>query len=196
MTQTDPILRPATKEDAHSLADLINFAGEGMPLYLWGKMAAQGESAWDVGRARACREEGSFSYLNAVVVEHGSDVASCLIGYVIDDKPDTIDPDTPAMFVPLIELENEALSSWYINVLGTYPEHRGKGIGTLLLDEASRIAEKNGLSRLSLIASDSNVNAIRLYERYGFEKRATRPMEKEDWESSAQNWILMIKDLN
>ena len=48
-----PGLRAARPDDAPALAELVNFAGEGLPLYLWGKMAEAGQTAWDVGRIRA-----------------------------------------------------------------------------------------------------------------------------------------------
>jgi len=40
-------LRAATKDDARALAELINFAGEGLPFYLWERMTGEGESAWE-----------------------------------------------------------------------------------------------------------------------------------------------------
>ena len=43
-------LRPAQLADAPVLAELVNYAGEGMPLYLWEKRAADGQTGWDVGR--------------------------------------------------------------------------------------------------------------------------------------------------
>ena len=58
--ELDPPYRRATPEDANGLAELINFAGEGLPLYLWSKMVETGETPWDVGHRRAGREEGSF----------------------------------------------------------------------------------------------------------------------------------------
>ena len=53
-------LRPATIDDATVLAELVNRAGEGMPLYLWGQMAEPGEAAWDVGRRRASTRGRQF----------------------------------------------------------------------------------------------------------------------------------------
>ena len=44
--------RPATKEDAAILTKLVNMAGDGLPLYLWTKMA-EGGDPWEVGRQRA-----------------------------------------------------------------------------------------------------------------------------------------------
>ena len=45
-------------------------------------MAEPGENAWDVGLRCAAREEGSFSYRNATIIEHDGQCAGCLIGYV------------------------------------------------------------------------------------------------------------------
>ena len=35
----------------------------------------------------------------------------------------------PPMFVPLQELEDRVPGTWYVNVLATLEEHRGKGYG-------------------------------------------------------------------
>jgi hypothetical protein len=125
-----PPLRAATPADAPALAELINFAGEGLPLFLWGRMAEPGETAWDVGRRRARRDEGGFSWRNATVAEpEGGAVAACLIGYPLPEAPEPIDPArTPPMSVPLEELERLAPGTWYVNVLAAYPRWRGRGL--------------------------------------------------------------------
>lgn len=81
MITTSQSIRSATLQDAVALAELVNFAGEGLPFYLWTKMAKNGEDPWSVGTARARREEGSFSYRNATVIDEDRNVAACLIGY-------------------------------------------------------------------------------------------------------------------
>jgi ribosomal protein S18 acetylase RimI-like enzyme len=139
----DPPLRPALIEDAPILAELVNYAGDGLPLHLWSKMAAAGESAWEVGRRRAARPEGGFSYRNAIIIEHRGTCAGCLIGYEIQDQPEPIGSDLPAMFVPLQELENLAPGTWYVNVLAVRPQFRGLGLGTRLLD----VADETGRAR-------------------------------------------------
>ncbi len=193
--QRNRTFRPATIDDANVLAELINYAGEGLPLYLWGQMVEPGEAAWDVGRRRAAREEGSFSYRNATIIEHDSKCAGCLIGYKIPDNPEPIPDDMPAMFVPLQELENLAPGTWYINVLAVRPQFRRQGLGTRLLALAEEMAEASGKRGLSVIVSDANLGAHRLYERLGYNERAMRLMVKENWENEGQNWVLLTKNL-
>lgn len=188
--------RAATKADAHQLAELVNMAGEGMPVYLWTKLREPGEDVWDVGRRRAERDEGSFSWRNAVVREEGGKAAAALIGYPLPDQPEPVDyADMPPMFVPLQELEDLAPGTWYVNVLATYPEHRGKGFGSDLLAIAEKIARSGKQRGLSIIVSDGNPGAVRLYERTGYVRLDSRPMVKDDWDNAGDNWILLTKTL-
>ena len=187
--------RAATPDDAPALAELINFAGEGMPLYLWSRMAEPGETAWDVGRRRAGRDVGGFSWRNATVVEQAGAVAACLIGYSLPDEPEPIDlARMPAMFVPLEELERLAAGSWYVNVLATYPQYRGCGHGTALLGLADRLAAEAGCRGTSIIVADTNGGARRLYERSGYREVARRTMFKDGWDGPGNAWVLLVRD--
>jgi ribosomal protein S18 acetylase RimI-like enzyme len=189
-----PPLRRATPDDAHALTELGNMAGDGLPLHLWGRIAEPGKDAWAVGRERARREEGAFSFRNAIVAEAAGAVAACLIGYLEPAEPQPIDYDAmPAMFLPLQELENIAPGTWYVNVLATYPEHRSKGFGTQLLSLADAIAAEEGAPGLSIIVSDANDGARRLYERCGYREIARRTMVKEDWDGPGESWVLLVK---
>ncbi len=184
----------AVPTDATELAELVNMAGEGMPVYLWGRMAEPGEDVWEVGRRRAMRDEGSFSWRNAVVREEDGKAVAALIGYPLADEPAAVDYDEmPPMFVPLQELEDLAPGTWYVNVLASYPEFRGKGFGSDLLAIAEDLARETGRHGLSIIVSDGNPGAVRLYERTGYERVTTRPMVKADWENPGENWILLTK---
>lgn len=191
----DPPLRPALIEDAPILAELVNDAGDGLPLHLWSKLAAPGESAWEVGRRRAARAKGGFSYRNATIIEHRGACAGCLIGYEIPDLPEPIGAEMPAMFVPLQELENLAPGTWYVNVLAVRPQFRGLGLGTRLLEFADEIGRARGKRGMSVIVSDANPGARRLYERCGYREAATRAMVKDDWQNDGRNWVLLTKAL-
>ncbi|UUX50789.1 GNAT family N-acetyltransferase [Nisaea acidiphila] len=188
-------LRRAGKDDARALAQLINLAGEGLPLHIWQGMAEEGESVWDVGQRRARREEGSFSYRNATIAMSGKDIAGALVGYPIGGAPEAIDRDTPALFVPLIELENAALNTWYVNVLATYDGFQRRGFATALLEEAARQARAAGFRRMSIIVTDLNERAIRLYRKQGFRETEHRLIAKDGWETDSKHYLLLIKDL-
>ena len=53
--------------------------------------------------------------------------------------------------------------------MGIAPGFRGRGIGRRLMDATITAARDAGLTRIGLEVFSSNTNAIRLYERYGFE---------------------------
>ncbi|MEM6482022.1 MAG: GNAT family N-acetyltransferase [Pseudomonadota bacterium] len=192
MIELTPPLRLATEADATQLADLVNFAGEGMPLHLWKGLAQAGEDPWIIGRDRqaAKARDGQI-----VVVDQGKGAIAGLTGYEIGSEPEPIGSGFPALFRPLQELENEALETWYVNVLACYPAHRSRGHGTGLLRVAEAICRAAGLSRLSIIVASNNTGARRLYERVGYIKTASRPCIKEDWETEMESWDLMIKSL-
>lgn len=184
--------RYATQDDARPMAELVNIAGEGMPLYLWTTMAGPGDSPSDIGRQRARRESGGFSYRNTIIGEEGGRVVAALIGYPLPDDPQPVNyDDMPPMFVPLQQLEDLVAGTWYVNVLAAFPEYRGKGHGTELLSIAEQLAADTNRTGLSIIVSDANTGARRLYERNGYVEMATRPMIKESWEGDGRNWVLL-----
>lgn len=190
MIRLEAPFRQADEADAHALADLVNFAGEGLPHYIWSGLAEDGQDAWDVGRARQADRARDGQ---VVVADKGAGAIASLTGYGISAEPVEIGPDFPALFRPMQELENKALQSWYVNVLACYPDHRGQGLGSRLLALAEEIARDAGLKRMSLLVADDNVAAQRLYERVGYRETASAPCVKEGWDTKTENWVLMIK---
>ena len=188
-------LRPAQAEDEAVLAQLVYYASEGMALYLWEKMAVEGESGWDIGKQRAARETGSFSYRNAMIVEHDGAAAGTLIGYEIPEAPEPVPPETPAIFVPLQELENLAPGTWYLNILAVLPQFRNFGLGSRLLALADETGMRLGKSGMSVVVADNNVGAQRLYRRCYYAEAARLPMVTEDWITDGQEWVLLTKQI-
>lgn len=99
----------------------------------------------------------------------------------------------PPMFEPLQRLEDMVPGTWYINVLATAESHRGNGYGRELLALAETIAAGLGKRGLSLIVSDTNHGARRLYASLGYHEVAQRPMVKEQWENEGSHWVLLVK---
>lgn len=185
-------VRPAALADAVHLAVLVDIAGRGMPVRVWQNLVEPGQSPLEVGRARAMREQASFSYRNATVAEEGGGVVGALIGYVI--VPDETGLATmPPQFRPIQELENEAPGHWYVNVLAVYPEIRGRGVGALLLREADRIGGAAATDGMAIIVDEANEGARRLYERHGYHVVARRPIVPFAGLHSGENWLLLTR---
>jgi ribosomal protein S18 acetylase RimI-like enzyme len=187
------LIRKAKAEDAGHLVRFINMAADDLPLHFWRKSVGPEGDPWAFGRERAARAAGNFSFNNAWLAEVQGEVASCLLGYAADETPAPIASDTPAIFVPLLELEAMAPGSWYLNVLATYDDFRGKGCGSALLAQAEAVANTAGHKEISLIAADTHHQALRLYSAKGFTEVARRPVVKGDWQVDAAAWILFTK---
>jgi ribosomal protein S18 acetylase RimI-like enzyme len=185
-------IRAATAADAEHLTQFVNMASDNLSLHFWRHSVGPTGDPWAYGRERAARDGGNFSYRNAWLAEVDGEVAACLLGYPADE-PAPVDPETPAIFVPLLELEALAPGAWYLNVLATYEPHRGKGLGTTLLRKAEEIAKAAGHKTISLIAEDTHLDALRLYQAKGYHEVARRPVVKGDWQVDATEWILFVK---
>lgn len=187
------LIREAKASDAGHLVRFINMAADDLPLHFWRKSVGPEGDPWAYGKERAARDTGNFSYRNAWLAEVEGEVAACLLGYPAEEEPGPIDPETPAIFVPLLELEALAPGSWYLNVLATYEAFRGKGCGSALLAHAEEIARGAGHKTISLIAEDTHLDALRLYTGKGYREVARRPVVKGDWAVDAKEWILFTK---
>jgi len=171
----------------------VEFASEGLSLYVWTQLAGPGEDPWEIGRKRVAAESGGYSYRNALIAEAAGESAGAMIGYPVSAEPNHAHA-IPAILVPLHRLMSMAADTWYVHALGVYPQHRGAGVGTLLLAEADRRAARAAKSGPSLIVSDTN-RARRLYERSGYREAAHGAMVKQGWDHPGTNWVLMTKRL-
>lgn len=189
-----PLIRSATIRDATHLAALVDIAGEGFASYFWGQMAGPGQSPFEIGRMRARRDEGSFTWRNAVIAEIDGDVAGALVGYRIADSTDPADiTDAPAIVRPMVELEAEAPGHWYVNVLAVFPEYRGKGIGGALLARADDIGRAVAPAGMAIIVASENEGAVRLYKRCGYREVARRPIVGFPGYLREGDWVLLTR---
>jgi ribosomal protein S18 acetylase RimI-like enzyme len=168
-------LRRATRKDARALAELSEYAGDGIPGYLWSQSAKEGQPPIEVGTERVLREEANFSYRNAVVTEVDGRVAAMMLAYRLPEQSEVNLEELPDLLRPLEELEQKVPGTFYVNALAAYPEYRGLGLGTKLLEAAHALASEAGCEELSLEVFDQNEDAVRLYERHGYREIARLP---------------------
>jgi ribosomal protein S18 acetylase RimI-like enzyme len=146
-------IRPAHKSEARRIAELYKISSDGVADYIWTKLAQPGEDILDVGRRRYEREGTPFSYENCKMVDLQGSVVGMLVAFPmeVDEEYEETDP----ILVPYSVLEED--QSYYICGMAVDEEHRGRGIGAGLLDEAERTCRQLGFEKLSLIVFEQNI---------------------------------------
>lgn len=97
--------------------------------------------------------------------------------------------DIPVGYAGMYKLADEG----DITNIAVKPEFRRKGIAHKLLAGLEEISKKTGIRVINLEVRESNHNAIRLYERNGFENIGKR---KNFYEKPTENAIIMIKKID
>ena len=115
-----------------------------------------------------------YGYQRALVKEIEGEVAGVAFGFPSEAEKDVDAPfaevleqfDLPVkkIFTDLETFPDE----WYLDTLSVAKAHRGKGIGSELLDAVPLIAARDGKQRIGLCCDFENPHAQRLYERKGF----------------------------
>lgn len=182
---------------------IIDAGAEDTPLIAWAVMEAVGEgiiSKW-AGEASmeeihslftrlAARKDSQYSYLNSriAVTPEGEKAGVCVSydGGEIKRLRRAFFEEANRVFgwnmsdeqVDSLPCETSG-EEFYLDSLAILPAHRGKGIGTQLIYDASEKARKVGLP-LGLLVADDNPKASSLYESQGFKAVGRRPFAGED----------------
>ena len=101
-------------------------------------------------------------------------------------------PALPAFVKLLVELEAMVPGHWYVNILATYPELRGHGIGKALLTHAESVARTTLAKGLAIIVASENRAARRLSDSVGYREKASRPIVAAS-DHHAGDWLLLTK---
>ena len=73
--------------------------------------------------------------------------------------------------------------------IGVSKQYQGKGIGSQLMEFCERIVNQNKCENYSLEVRVSNLKAIHLYEKFGFQKVGVR----KNYYANGENAYLMIR---
>lgn len=192
MRQAETKFRPAHKEDCRKIAALYRISSDGVADYIWQGLAQPGEEHIEVGERRYAREDTVFSYKNCTVAERNGEVIGMLVAFPVepDSTVSESDEEVDPVLKPYSELEQPG--SFYICGMALFPEYRGQGLGTRMLELARQQAYERGLEELSLIVFEQNEGAKRLYERHGFREVDRRPVVPHELIHYTGDALLMV----
>ena len=185
--------RPADKRECLKIAELFSIASDGVADYIWTKHSAPEENIIDFGARRYASEDSVFSYRNTTVAEVDSAVAGILVAFPMYESGQDVSEVDPVL-APYMKLEQ--YDSYYICAMALFPEFRGKGIGTRLLEIAEEQAKENNLNQLSLIVFEQNKGAKKLYERHGYYEIKREPVVPHELIHHTGDALLMVKNLS
>lgn len=86
------------------------------------------------------------------------------------DRKEAWGIEVEGSLVGIVIIKPDWLLGPYLNLIGLLPEAQGKGLGTKILGWMQAEAEKSGARNLFLCVTDFNQQAIKSYQRFGFEK--------------------------
>ncbi|MGI9309352.1 MAG: GNAT family N-acetyltransferase [Gammaproteobacteria bacterium] len=191
MIHDNLIFRPASIDDCRTIASLYSISSDGVADYIWSGLAEPGEEIMDVGARRYARENSAFSYTNCLLAEVDGSTAGFLVAFPMHVEP--TEPESDPVLAPYSKLEED--NSYYVCGMAMFPEYRGQGIGTRLLDHAERDAKARGYNKLSLIVFEQNVGAKRLYLRQGFREASRQAIHPHPLIHYDGDALLMVKDI-
>ncbi|MBC2834554.1 GNAT family N-acetyltransferase [Paragemmobacter straminiformis] len=183
-------VRAAAPDDIPILLSLINTAGAGLPLEIWRSTAAEGQSAWDKGRADMLDDALDVHYGNCWIAETPVGGLGAMVLYVPPRQSNPGNAGAASFMGPLEELECAAHGTAHVAYLCTVDSARGQGIGSALLRFAESRRTEQGLT---LVVASSNYGARALYQRHGYSETMRRPMILANGHVNGHDWILMRK---
>jgi ribosomal protein S18 acetylase RimI-like enzyme len=189
----DLSIRPATAADIPDLSKLLLMATDGVVASLY-EGVIPGLTTEKIVERRLAREGTCGAYTNCWVATDGTRIAGK--DDLAGDPPDPLVPEERYKVLEAFDaLDEPAAGSYYINVIAVFPDYRGRGLGTRLLDIARAEARARGLTQLSLAVFEENAGAVRLYERIGFAIAARAPAPAHPLIPFSGDMLMMMREV-
>ena len=175
------IIREANLSDAKHFVRVFELASRGLAQHLWAIAAGPDGDVASVAEERM-RSKLKASDPNTVFVAEIDDrFVGGVMTFVVGDEPEELDPTWDPAITALVELENRALGTHYVNALAVLPEFQGRGIGRALLQ---KVEEVSPVEQMSLTVEDMNVGAKSLYESEGYKLVTSWQITSGGWETT------------
>jgi ribosomal protein S18 acetylase RimI-like enzyme len=197
----DISIRDAEGGDARALAEVCIMAGHGV-MELFYEGLVPGKSVIDCVMARRILDRDSFATFRRWRV--ATDASGHFLG-ALNSLPHRAlmnAPDDPLLdearlrpIAALLELEEEAGDSYYVNIIAVYPQYRRSGAGAALMRDAEHLARLQKFSRMSLCTFEDDPGLMGFYRGQGFETQARRAIEPHPAIAMSGHFVLMTREL-
>lgn len=168
-TAGDATYRWAQRDDVDAIADLMMCASGNVLRFVLAELAPNLHPRALLAHI-AAQEDERQSYRRCLVAELDATVVGVANAFPAEFFRSAVaDQDLSTREIHLRSVT--ALQDWdslVLNSLAVDPRHRGRGIGSGLIEQVSRHARANGYDRLTLHVWADNEPAQRLYRRAGF----------------------------
>ena len=153
--------RPAQPTDAEVSAVLLYSAYSHTQVAY--PLPEEQRQEWITHLQRYFRQDSNrFSYQNAYVAEHDSEVVGLVLSFGGRDEP-----RLNAAIGPWLEHEARD-DEWYVDALAVFTNWGRKGIGARLMQAVERQARQHHYSKIALHVAQGNQQAIDLYTHLGY----------------------------
>lgn len=185
-------IKPATKNDALHVAAVIDIGGHGIALEQWTSAGGIDHSTFSAARDDVLDDNNtSYHYSKAYLLEVDGIIAGGVIGSRIERAQPVENKKNPYLS-PLETLESRLEGYWSMIAIAIYPEFRGKGFATPLLDRAVSLAKKTDALGISLVVEDSNSAALAFYRRKGFIEAERLPWIAYGNRKGTSYWLMLV----
>lgn len=164
------IIRKAQIEDAQLIAGLLFMAMEDIVYSLIDKK--EKITATDFLLSLVRQKHNQYSFENCWVIElHGNVIAATNLydGADLYKLRAPVEDQLKKMYEKNFSFEDETESGeMYIDCIAVAPDHRGKGIGSLLLEHLIQLYVTEQQKTMGLLVDEDNPKAKKLYQNLGF----------------------------
>jgi ribosomal protein S18 acetylase RimI-like enzyme len=186
-------IRQADIGDALHVAAIIDIAGHGIDLDRWMQARDSDHSVLAAARRLVLEDlELPYHYTRAHMLELDGRVAGGMVGGLIAEESRAQEL-LPRYIEPLVTLENRVSGYWNVLAIAIYPEFRGQGLASQLLDHAVQLATQSRARGLSIVVENTNTAAVALYTKKGFEKAESLPWTGYGGRVGPANWLMLTK---
>lgn len=194
------VIRRAKIEDAEEAVDLICMAWQECAGVLAGT-SNKAEIKSIVGNFyRQPRNVLSYQYIDVAEGENG--IAGLVLSFpwdfskrlnkpIIEKLPDIYqsnESDFNNKVIPMIKTNEAKPNEYYVDSIAVYPQYRGNGIASGLLNVAKMKSLTYRFNKMSLVVKPENKAAIGLYKKHGYAVRGNLKL-------AGRKYLSMVKSI-